>query len=351
MRSSWNRFAAALLATAAVGVATPPVMAQAPKTAAPGSKQFRSLGELQAAYAQRDVDTKKTQIADLDALTTRVKGEEAEAAYRTLFGTAMANDLYTAAEPAARRYLRTGAKGNDLHVLAALISLIDKADRGQFEESLRELEAIVKSRQGDQEQKLETSAVLSLGEAYLHRLTKGGRYDIAKKVCELAVNHQNPEVAAHFKSRLARFAMVGKPAPALTGSNIDGNPVSLADLKGKVVLVDFWATWCPPCVQATPYYSALRAKYAGKGFEILGVNLDTEREDISGDAKKATAIVRSFILTHRLAWPNIIGGTEQAKAYGVVDIPATFLVDKTGKIIHVEANGVELEQAIADAVK
>ncbi len=326
-------------------------MAQAPRTAAPGSKKFGSLGELQAAYAQRDVDTKKAQIGDLDALTTKVKGEEADAAYRTLFGIAMANDLYTAAEPAARRYLRAGTKGNDLHVLAALISLIDKADRGQYKESLAELEAIVKSREGDQEQKLETSTVLSLGEAYLHRLTKGGRYDIAREVCKLGTNHPNPEVANHFKSRLARFDMVGQPAPALAGKDIDGGDVNLAGLKGKVVLVDFWATWCPPCVQQTPYYSALRAKYGSKGLEILGVNLDSEREDLSGDAKKATAVVRNFILAHRVAWPNIIGGADQAKAFGVTDIPATFLVDKSGKIIHVEANGVELERAIADALK
>ena len=141
------------------------------------------------------------------------------------------------------------------------------------------------------------------------------------------------------------------PAPALELKSLDGREYSLAELKGKTVVVDFWATWCPPCVQQTPYYSALRAKYASKGFEILGVNLDSEREDLSGDAKKATAVVRNFILANRVAWPNIMGGADQAKAFGVTDIPATFLVDKSGKIIHVQANGVELERAIADALK
>ena len=104
--------------------------------------------------------------------------------------------------------------------------------------------------------------LFAVGEAYLQRLIQGGRYDIARKVCRLAAaNRADPAIKAYFERREARLDLIGKPAPQIEGKDVDGKPVRLSDLKGKVVLVDFWATWCPPCVASFPTLRQLSREY------------------------------------------------------------------------------------------
>ena len=134
-------------------------------------------------------------------------------------------------------------------------------------------------------------------------------------------------VSDHFASRLERIEMLGKPAPAISGAGVDGEKIRLEDMKGKVVLVNFWATWCPPCVAETPTLRDLQSRYKDKGFRILGVNLDGARE--GGDAQQAKATVKRFLIRHGIDWPNVLESTakgEVSRSYGVTEIPALFLV-------------------------
>ena len=109
---------------------------------------------------------------------------------------------------------------------------------------------------------------LAVGEALLQRLIREGRYDVACKLCGLACEEAAPaSIRDHFEDRSARLARLGKPAPAIVARDVDGKPVSLAELKGRVVLVEFWATWCPPCVEAIP---ALQR--AGRGSITTGAS-------------------------------------------------------------------------------
>ncbi len=319
--------------------------------------EFHSLAELDAHYRQQADELDRRKLLDMAALAGRLTGMEAEEAYGAVFDMAVARSFFNAAEPAARVYLSREGGPPQSQALAAMISLIALADRGEYDRSLADLQGFLKRRAAAQipeEQSLPAPLLFAVAEAYLQRLIQGGRYDIARKVCQLAIaNRADPAIKAHFEKRQARLDMVGKPAPAIEGKDVDGKPVRLADLKGKVVLVNFWATWCPPCVAAFPTLRQVSHEYKDRGFAILGVNLDDLARPDSGQpgakAEPVSGDIRGFLVAERAGWTNLVGpGSDAvAKAYGVEDIPASFLIDRGGKIIHVELRDQALARTLA----
>jgi thiol-disulfide isomerase/thioredoxin len=147
--------------------------------------------------------------------------------------------------------------------------------------------------------------------------------------------------------------LIGKPAPEIEGKDVDGKPVRLAYFKGKVVLVDFWATWCPPCVASFPTLRQLAREYKDRSFAILGVNLDDLARSESGQpgagAEPAHVDIRPFLVSQRVGWTNLVGpgGDAAAKAFGVEEIPASFLIDRDGKIVQVELRDQALARTLA----
>ena len=199
----------------------------------------------------------------------------------------------------------------------------------------------------------DAETALAVGEAYFQHLIRDGRYDVARKVCELACQDDAPAaLKGHFEARMARLDLLGKPAPPIAGRDVDGQPVSLADLKGKVVLVDFWATWCSSCVASIPSLNTLARTYHDQGFVILGVNVDAMREHVNGTSR-ALPIVRPFLVTHGVTWTNLSSGEgigDVATAYHVEEVPANFLIGRDGKVVAVEQSGDGLERAIVRAL-
>lgn len=111
--------------------------------------------------------------------------------------------------------------------------------------------------------------------------------------------------------------------PALELSDLDGHPVSLAALKGKVVIIDFWATWCPPCREAIPDLIDLKRQYGGQGLEVVGISLDDNAE----------RILPRFVHDFGINYPVVIGNEEIAAAFGhILGLPTTFIVDREGKV-------------------
>jgi thiol-disulfide isomerase/thioredoxin len=137
--------------------------------------------------------------------------------------------------------------------------------------------------------------------------------------------------------------VVGTAPFALSGKDMKGKAVSLANYKGKVVLLDFWATWCGPCVSEMPSVLSNYKKYHGKGFEIIGISLDQDK-----------AALTSFVKKHQMAWPQLFDGkawqTPNAVRYGVKAIPFTLLIGKDGKIAAVNPRGEKLDPAIKSAL-
>ena len=122
---------------------------------------------------------------------------------------------------------------------------------------------------------------------------------------------------------------------------LDGTEIDVAKMTDKVVLVDFWATWCMPCMQEMPRVKAIYEKYHTNGFEIVGISLDEDK-----DALQKT------IKDRNLAWPQAFDGeawdTALAKKYGVQSIPTTFLLGKDGKIAALNLRGDALDKKVAE---
>lgn len=139
----------------------------------------------------------------------------------------------------------------------------------------------------------------------------------------------------------AKNFLVGAVAPDFEQNTPEGQPMKLSDLRGKVVLVDFWASWCGPCRRENPNVVKLYNKYKDQGFEILGVSLDKTKD------KWVKAIEKDELTWHHVSdlrgWSNKV-----AKRYSVSSVPHTILLDKDGKILARNIRGESLEKALAD---
>lgn len=138
-----------------------------------------------------------------------------------------------------------------------------------------------------------------------------------------------------------RTTAIGSPAPEISQKTPQGKTLTLSSLKGKVVLIDFWASWCRPCMISMPRLKNIYAKYKDKGFEIYGVSLDRDSARWAGT-----------ITAQKLVWKHVSDlrywSNAAAKKYNVHGIPATFLVDKNGKIAGKNLHGIALELKIKE---
>ncbi|MCL2097921.1 MAG: AhpC/TSA family protein [Bacteroidales bacterium] len=135
----------------------------------------------------------------------------------------------------------------------------------------------------------------------------------------------------------AKNISIGKTAPSFTQNNPEGNPISLSDFQGKYLLLEFWASWCGPCRQEAPFLVKTYNTYKDKGFEILGVSLDS---------KKQKDAWLEAIETDKLTWPQVSDlnswNNAVARMYGIRAVPSNYLIDPQGIIIAKNLRGEEL---------
>lgn len=204
------------------------------------------------------------------------------------------------------------------------------------------------------------------------------RYDVIevhkKAMNKLALAHPNSPLAATYEQAVnqvvqayeaqqaAEVIRVGQMAPDIRLTDPDGKEFALSDLKGQVVMLDFWASWCGPCRRANPSVVQLYDKYKDKGFTIYSVSLDGPRrtnglsaEQIAQQKERSKDKWIAAIEKDQLKWPYHVSdlngwGAAPARVYGVSSIPKTFLIDKEGKIVQTGVNPLggigKLEQDI-----
>ncbi len=136
-------------------------------------------------------------------------------------------------------------------------------------------------------------------------------------------------VALGVVALLTRFqrrppAPIPGTAPAWELADLDGKTVRLSDFAGRVVVLNFWATWCPPCRMEMPGFSETQTALAGRGLTVIGVSLDED----------GPAAVRRFLAVNPVGYRVVMGTEEVRKAYAdVQDLPTTFLIERSGRIV------------------
>ena len=204
-------------------------------------------------------------------------------------------------------------------VLLQLASL--EFDRNRSEEAARSLSAAIKKFSDTHPDDARMPA-LRMTEAQALEAYEPER---ARELYTEVAANDDPELSSAAKAGLELMDMRAKPLE-LSFTAVDGRKVDLAELRGKVVLVDFWATWCPPCVEDVPGLVETYEKFKDKGFEIVVISLDSDK-----------GALEKFTTENKMTWPQFFDGqgwdNELAKRYKIQSVPTMWLLDREGKLV------------------
>jgi peroxiredoxin len=275
-----------------------------------------------------------------DYLQRNPGAEDREQAFAALFNKAIEHDWFPDTEDLARQYLKADPDG-PVKALAQIILTMARAQAGQFDLALGRFRELMQGVNQNEQEEFATSFAENLATAAV----TAGEFAAAREVYTtlLARFTDSPNLRQKVSAELKRLDKVGKPAPAFVAEDLKGQPIRMAAYRGKFVLVDFWATWCAPCIAELPRLQAAYRTYHDAGFEIIGISLDENK-----------TAVADFARVRNLPWPQLHNASCSAdvvEAFGVVSIPAAYLVDPEGTVIRLDLRGKSLDETLSQLIK
>ena len=275
-----------------------------------------------------------------DYLRQNPKAEDRDQAYAALFNKAIEHDWFGEAEEQGRQYLNSDPEG-PVKALAQIILTMGRAQAGQFDEALKRFRELMQGIGQNEQEEFAASFADNLATAAI----TAGEVGIAREVYTALLSRfsDSPNLRQKVQRDLKRLDKVGKPAPSFTSQDINGKAVRLDAYRGKYVLIDFWATWCAPCIGELPRLQAAYRTYHDAGFAIIGVSLDESK----------TAVV-DFARARNLPWPqlhNASGSADLVEGFGVSSIPATYLIDPEGTVIRLDLRGKALDETLKRLIR
>jgi thiol-disulfide isomerase/thioredoxin len=218
---------------------------------------------------------------------------------------------------------------------------------GKADEALAEIAAILPKTKDETLKKKGPEVAASI----LYVSTMRMKSDDPKKVAveeRIIKDYGDTFYARMIQGDRKKLAAIGKPFELEFTDAIKGTTVSIKGLKGKVVVVDFWATWCGPCIDEMPNMKKLYAEYKDKGVEFIGVSLDQSKE--KGGLDK----LKKYVADNEIAWPQYYQGnyweSEFSSSWGIGSIPCIFIIDADGKLYSTEASR-KLDTLIPEVLK